>query len=327
MRAAVTAAAALVAASATLAGGAAGETRLSLPVDCTPGVTCTVQQYVDVDPGDGATDPRCGHLTYDGHDGTDFRPRIGMDTAVLAPADGRVLRVRDGEPNRRFGEAHDIPSDRACGNGVVIDHGDLTTILCHLSPGTLAVEAGGTVRRGDVVGRVGSSGWADFSHVHIQVMRDDVAVDPATSAPVGTLACGGTGPTLWTEAAAAALAAAPPAFVVAAGFHTGPVTIPMIEEGDTAAPGGGSLAAGAEALVAYGLASGIVAGDEQRIVVEGPDVAIDDVVPAERDRAQEMRFAGKRTREGLPAGTYTMRYEVRRDGAVLSTATAVLTVR
>lgn len=318
---------AVAAGFAILASAAMAETRLSLPVDCTPGVTCTVQQYVDVDPGSGATDHRCGHLTYDGHDGTDFRPRIGTDVAVIAPADGRVLRVRDGEPDRSFGEAHDIPSDRACGNGVVIDHGDLTTILCHLRAGTLAVKPGDTVQRGDVVALVGSSGWADFSHVHIQVMQDGNPVDPFTSAPVGALPCGDTGPTLWTEEVAATLAAAPPVFVVAAGFHTGPVTIPMIEEGETAAPGGGNVAPGAEALVAYGLASGIQLGDEQHIVVEGPGVAIDSVIPAERNRAQEMRFAGQRFQDGLPAGTYAMRYEIRRNGAVLSSATAVLSVR
>jgi hypothetical protein len=319
--------AALAAALALLAGGAAAETRLSLPVGCAPGVTCTVQQYVDVDPGPGAADFRCGHLSYDGHEGTDFRPRIGEDVAVLAPADGRVLRVRDGEPDRVFGEENRVPSDRACGNGLVIDHGDLETMLCHLRPGSVAVRPGDTVRRGEVVGVVGSSGWADFSHVELKVTRGGETLDPFTAAAPGALACGATGATLWTEEAAATLLEAPSAFVVAAGFHTGPVTIPMIENGETAAPGGGTIPAGAEALVAYGVVAGIRAGDEQRVVLEGPGVAIDNAVPAERNRAQEMRFAGQRYREGLPAGTYTLRYEVRRAGAVLSAATAVLTVQ
>ena len=34
---------------------------------------CFVQNYVDRDPSTGALDYRCGHRTYDKHDGTDIR--------------------------------------------------------------------------------------------------------------------------------------------------------------------------------------------------------------------------------------------------------------
>jgi len=47
--------------------------QLSFPLDCVPGTTCLVQDYVDRDPGTDARDFRCGRLTYDGHDGTDIR--------------------------------------------------------------------------------------------------------------------------------------------------------------------------------------------------------------------------------------------------------------
>ena len=45
---------------------------LALPVDCTLGETCYIQQYFDHDPSTVWGDFTCGTLAYDGHDGTDF---------------------------------------------------------------------------------------------------------------------------------------------------------------------------------------------------------------------------------------------------------------
>ena len=61
---------------AVLAAGGAlaqGAPSLALPIACAIGDSCIVQSYVDRDPGEGALDYRCGHLTYDGHKGTDIR--------------------------------------------------------------------------------------------------------------------------------------------------------------------------------------------------------------------------------------------------------------
>ena len=72
--------------------------RLQLPVACVIGSTCFVQHYVDEDLSPNSRDYQCGTLTYDGHDGTDFRvPSLAAQKAgvsVLAAARGRVLRVR-----------------------------------------------------------------------------------------------------------------------------------------------------------------------------------------------------------------------------------------
>ena len=82
---------------------AAESVQLKLPVACEVGRTCFIQNYVDVDASSSATDYRCGTLTYDSHNGTDFRltsmrmQRAGV--GVLAAAAGRVVRVRDGVPD------------------------------------------------------------------------------------------------------------------------------------------------------------------------------------------------------------------------------------
>ena len=51
---------------------AANPPRLGLPVSCSLGDTCFIQQFVDHAAGPDARDYTCGALSYDGHKGTDF---------------------------------------------------------------------------------------------------------------------------------------------------------------------------------------------------------------------------------------------------------------
>ena len=74
--------------------------RIGIPVECAFGAVCSVQNYVDLDPGPGRLDAGCGRLSYDGHDGTDIRVRdlVAMEegVGVVAAADGVVKAIRDG---------------------------------------------------------------------------------------------------------------------------------------------------------------------------------------------------------------------------------------
>jgi murein DD-endopeptidase MepM/ murein hydrolase activator NlpD len=91
------------------------------------------------------------------HRGIDVAGGMGAD--VLAAADGRVTVARD---NR------DV-----CGLIVVIDHDDrYRTVYCHFSE--LAVRVGDSVKRGQRIGAVGTSGqraWPGFEHVHLELQR------------------------------------------------------------------------------------------------------------------------------------------------------------
>src|SRR5918998_1454905 len=88
-------------AGALAAGVAAAEPpRLQVPVACEIGRTCFIQNYLDQDPSPEAKDFSCGTLTYDAHNGTDFRvPTLKTQVDVLAAADGRVLRARYDVPD------------------------------------------------------------------------------------------------------------------------------------------------------------------------------------------------------------------------------------
>ncbi len=63
------------------------------------------------------------------------------------------------------------------GNSVVIDHGmGIFTSSFHLSE--LAVEEGKSVSKGDVVGRMGSTGYAAGPHLHFAVWKEGTFLDP-----------------------------------------------------------------------------------------------------------------------------------------------------
>ena len=63
------------------------------------------------------------------------------------------------------------------GNYVLINHGNgNTTLYAHMS--TILVSAGSYVNQGDVIGYVGSTGWATGPHLHYEIRINNTLVDP-----------------------------------------------------------------------------------------------------------------------------------------------------
>lgn len=104
---------------------------------------------------------------------------------VLAPAAGRIVDVYEAQPDNdtpgrenKFKE-EDVFSNpmRLYGNYVVIDHGKGEfSLLAHLMESSVVVEKGQNVKRGDVVGKVGSSGSSIYPHLHYE-LRTGPAID------------------------------------------------------------------------------------------------------------------------------------------------------
>lgn len=94
-----------------------------------------------------------------------------FDEPILAPADGTVVRVRDGHrDHHRTSGWIDPLQYRLAGNYVLIEHGDGEySFLAHLRKGSVCVSPGERVERGQEVGRCGHSGNSSEPHLHFHL--------------------------------------------------------------------------------------------------------------------------------------------------------------
>jgi murein DD-endopeptidase len=104
---------------------------------------------------------------------TELRNWYGYDVPVQAAADGRVVLVRDGAPDRppfSVAPAGAIDATEAPGNVIVIDigHGRFAT-YAHLKAGSLRVVLGDRVVTGQALARIGNSGNTLGPHLHFQI--------------------------------------------------------------------------------------------------------------------------------------------------------------
>ena len=94
------------------------------------------------------------------HKGVDLKATLNTD--VVSAAGGTVIfaGVKSGY-----------------GNTVIVDHGDGTsTLYAHNS--SLTVNAGDEVSRGQVIAKAGTTGYSTGVHVHFEVRKNGIAVDP-----------------------------------------------------------------------------------------------------------------------------------------------------
>lgn len=121
----------------------------------------------------GLIAPVNGRVTSDF--GWRFHPILGgtrMHTGVdIAAPHGTTIRAAAG------GEVMYTGWRGAFGNTVIIDHGgDLYTIYGHCSG--FLVRAGATVKQGQPIARVGSTGLSTGPHVHFEVQKNGAPIDP-----------------------------------------------------------------------------------------------------------------------------------------------------
>ena len=101
-----------------------------------------------------------GGETYEAHTGIDIAAPEGQ--AVLAAAGGTVVE-----------SGYDVER----GNYLILDHGDgLSTLYGQCQDFT--VEEGDTVRAGEMIGAVGSTGMSTGPHLHFEVRQDDEPQNP-----------------------------------------------------------------------------------------------------------------------------------------------------
>jgi hypothetical protein len=296
---------------------------LDLPVDCTPGEDCIIQNYVDQAPGEAHQDFLCRKLAYDKHKGTDFRmpvmKRGNASMAVLAAAHGTVKALRDGESEALFTtERAAVIKNRECGNGVVLRHeGGWETQYCHLQKGSVAVKEGQTVQAGAMLGRIGLSGKTEFPHLHLAVRNPKgEPVDPFNGRVMES-GCGERKQQLWSDTAQQAIDTSATGFL-AAGAAERPVTMEAAIMGQG---GADRLPVNIPALVVWSLHYGLQAGDEIYMRINAPDgsTLVEHSQSVPRFKAQYFKYVGRKEPDtGWKAGDYLTLIQVKRDGEVVS---------
>ncbi|CAK7262052.1 MULTISPECIES: M23 family metallopeptidase [unclassified Shinella] len=304
---------------------------LGLPAQCELGKTCFMQQYPDMDAGAGVADPLCGSQSYDGHKGTDLRILSMKDMekgyAVIAVADGKVLRVRDGEADHLVETEEDRAriAGKECGNGIVMQLAEGYEVqYCHLRKGSLAVRPGAEVRKGDRLGEVGSSGFAQFPHVHITLSHGGEPLDPLTGRKLSQ-GCTSTAPreaSLFSPDIVEKLNLTRPD-ILASGLAGAPVDHQaLVKEGPPP-----QVVASDRMFVAWAWFTNLGKGSTIRLVLkDGQGNTLVDYTsePLDRDKATFSAFAGrKRT---LPPGRYVVDVSVTRSDAVLRSASTAVTI-
>ena len=98
------------------------------------------------------------------HRGIDYAARTG--TPVMASGDGKVTIARQNNASGKF---------------LVLQHGQqYTTKYLHLNGFARGIRAGSRVKQGQVIGYVGSTGWATGPHLHYEFLVNGVHRNPKT---------------------------------------------------------------------------------------------------------------------------------------------------
>ncbi len=288
--------------------------KLQMPVDCELGKSCWLVNYPDTDAApDVARDYQCGPLTYEGHDGSDFaiRDLVAMETgvAVLAAADGKVLRLRDGSEDRMPSKeeiTNLLKEKKACGNGMVIEHaGGWQTLYCHMKQGSFKVKEGQQIKAGTPLGLVGHSGAAEFPHLHFTLMKQGKIYDPFSAQIMHNAACKTQTASFWSE---------PPTYepvsLYAAGFKS---AIPDLEGLRIDASTPATLRQQESRILTFWtVIYGVAAGDQIELEILNPagEAIAQRTITQGTTRARQFYYIGKDFAQDssmalAPAGTYT----------------------
>lgn len=100
------------------------------------------------------------------HKGTDFNPGSGYPIQVIA--DGTVVSA--GWDATGYGYMVVVQHN--------IDGQNVQSLYAHMLDGSIAVTAGQQVKRGEVLGLVGSTGESTGAHLHLGILLDGAFVDP-----------------------------------------------------------------------------------------------------------------------------------------------------
>ena len=110
------------------------------------------------------------------HKGIDISQNKGAD--VVASKSGKVIRAVS-SCTHNYGK-----SSNCCGNGygnhviILHDDGTYSTLYGHME--RIVVSVGDTVKKGDTIGYVGSTGYSTGFHLHFEIRKNGTPIDPSS---------------------------------------------------------------------------------------------------------------------------------------------------
>ncbi len=126
------------------------------------------------------TDPITG-AENDNHQGIDISVAGygNGEVNIIAARDGTVIYPTSSSPLNCSSDGSDTSCGGGYGNYVKIQHDDGSiTLYGHLYANTITVKEGDTVKQGQVIGKMGSSGSSTGTHLHFGIEVNGAFVDP-----------------------------------------------------------------------------------------------------------------------------------------------------
>jgi hypothetical protein len=306
----------------------AGAFELGLPIKCSYGKDCYIQNYYDEDASADYKDYSCGKLSYNGHDGTDFRVtdyaamEKGVD--VIASAAGTVFATRDSmeDINVKLID-RDAINKQGCGNAVVLLHpGGYKTMYCHMKKGSIVVKKGDSVAKGQKLGQVGLSGLTEFPHVHLGVLKDGKKIDPFTGGQSQT-ACGAQ-QALWDKEAKVTLS------YISTGLLASSFSgdVPEAEAARAGKYTAEKIAQDAKALILWADIFGLQPQDRLTLTMMAPDKKIlaSKSFDFTKSKAVFFQYIGIKNKDMFEKGHYTGTIQLKRGDKLVVDESRTMTV-
>ncbi len=115
------------------------------------------------------------------HGAIDISDATIMNAQVVAAESGTVV-LSNSDCTHNYGKDGSCGCGGGYGNYLMIDHGNgKATLYAHLT--SLTVSSGDYVRKGQLIGYVGTTGWSTGPHLHFETRLDGVKYNPMTEYP------------------------------------------------------------------------------------------------------------------------------------------------
>ncbi|MDE6148674.1 MAG: peptidoglycan DD-metalloendopeptidase family protein [Ruminococcus sp.] len=102
----------------------------------------------------------------------------GSGTNIHAAESGIVIRTNSSCPHN-YGKNSSCGCGGGYGNYIIIDHGEgFISLYGHLT--SLNVKDGDTVKKGDIIGTMGSTGYSTGDHLHFEIRYQGMYLNPAS---------------------------------------------------------------------------------------------------------------------------------------------------